>query len=167
MAVREILILGDPRLYEKCKPVRREELAGLHSTFEDLGNTLLDFRKYNGFGRAIAAPQIDVLKRLVYWHVDRPQVIINPVLSDLSQETFELWDDCLSLPELVVRVNRHRSCTVRFLDENWNEQVWQLSDDLSQLMQHEYDHLEGILATRRAVDSYSLAFRSTLVRQDI
>ena len=163
MAVREVLLLGNPRLYEKSEPVQRVELAGLGPIIDDLRDTLLDFRRRYNCGRAIAAPQIGVMKRLIYWHVEKPHVILNPTLDNLAPETFDLWDDCLCFPDLLVRVRRHRSCTVRFLDENWNEQTWNLRDDLSELIQHEYDHLEGVLATQRAIDSHSLAIRSSML----
>jgi peptide deformylase len=67
----------------------------------------------------------------------------------------ELWDDCMSFPGLLVRVKRHRRCVMDFLDENWQAQQWILEDDLSELIQHEYDHLDGILATQRAIDDRS------------
>ncbi|MCX6833725.1 MAG: peptide deformylase [candidate division Zixibacteria bacterium] len=160
MAVREILLLGNPALYQPAEPVSQDELSDLKSVAEDLRDTLLDFRHRHGRGRAIAAPQIGVRKRLIYWDAGKPQVIVNPVLEDLSSETFELWDDCMSFPDLLVRVVRHRRCSVRFQDLEWNETVWQLKDALSELVQHEYDHLDGILATQRAIDSRSFAVRS-------
>ena len=162
MAVREILLLGNPRLYEVSEPVRREELAELRAVFDDLRDTLHDFRRRHHCGRAIAAPQIGVMKRLIYWQVDEPRILLNPALGQLSSETFELWDDCLCFPELLVKVKRHRSCTVHFMDADWVETTWDLGDDSSELIQHECDHLDGILATQRAIDSRSFAFRTQL-----
>jgi len=162
VAVREILLLGNPALYRVAEPVSPDELPDLKSVADDLRDTLLDFRSHYGRGRAIAAPQIGVSKRLVYWDTGKPQLMINPVLFDLTADTFELWDDCMSFPDLLVKVSRHRRCSVRFRDLEWNETVWQLEDDLSELIQHEYDHLEGILATQRAIDSRSLAIRSQI-----
>jgi peptide deformylase len=157
VAVKEILLLGNPRLYQVSEPVRPDELADLSSTVNDLHDTLLDFRRRYGHGRAIAAPQIGVMKRLIYWHSDPPIVLINPVLENLSPATFVLWDDCMSFPDLLVKVLRHRSCTVRFRDMNWLEISRDLNDDRSELIQHEYDHLDGILATQRAIDERSFA----------
>lgn len=137
-------------------------MAGIQTVIEDLRDTLMDFRQRHGHGRAIAAPQIGVLKRLIYWHPDPPHILINPVLEDFSPETFTLWDDCMSFPDLLVRLNRHRACSLRFHDLQWNEIVWRLEDDHSELIQHECDHLDGILATQRAIDGHSLAFRSEL-----
>jgi peptide deformylase len=66
MAVREILLLGNPRLYDACEPVEKEELPTLNSTVQDLHDSLMHFREQYGAGRAIAAPQIGVMKRLIY-----------------------------------------------------------------------------------------------------
>ena len=154
-----VLQLGDPRLYEVCAPVKQHELPELQQAIQDMHDIIFEFRaKYNA-GRAIAAPQIGVMKRLIYMHIDRPVVMINPVFSNLSQEMFELWDDCMSFPNLLVRLKRHKSLTITFLDENWKEQIWNVQDDLSELLQHEYDHLDGILATQRALDSQSFKWR--------
>jgi peptide deformylase len=99
------------------------------------------------------------MKRIICWNVESPKVLINPKLLDLSEEMMELWDDCMSFPNLLVRLKRHKSCRVQFLDENWEEQEWQLEGDLSELIQHEYDHLDGILATQRAIDDKSFKWR--------
>ena len=147
-----ILPLGDPRLYQVCAPVERNELESLKPAINDLLDLILQFRKRYGAGRAIAAPQIGLMKRIICMNIDRPVVFINPVLSDLSEEMFELWDDCMCFPNLLVRLKRHRTLTITFRDLEWNEQRWELKDDLSELLQHEYDHLEGILATQRAIN---------------
>lgn len=160
MAVREILLLGDPRLYEVSAPVVRGELGDLRSVVEDMRDTLLDFRARHGVGRAIAAPQIGVPKRLIYMQVDQPVVFVNPAINDKSTEMFELWDDCMSFPNLLVKVRRHRSCRVVFRDLEWKEQSLALADSLSELLQHECDHLDGVLAVARAVDERAFALKS-------
>jgi peptide deformylase len=114
--------------------------------------------KYN-FGRAIAAPQLGIMKRLIYMNIDKPIVFINPEFTFLSEDMFELWDDCMSFPNLLVKVKRHKSLTIKYLDENWKTQEWQMTDDLSELLQHEYDHLDGILCTMRAIDEKSFKWR--------
>lgn len=150
-----ILPLGDPRLYERCAPVKKEEVERLRPVIADLMDIVLEFRARYKAGRAVAAPQIGVMKRLICMNIDKPVVFINPVLSNLSEEMFEMWDDCMSFPNLLVRLRRHRSLTITFRDMNWNEHHWDLKDDLSELLQHEYDHLDGILATQRAIDEKS------------
>ena len=77
---REILLIGDPRLYEISKEVTREELEELRPVFEDLFDCIRGIRRDYGFGRAIAAPQIDVPKRLICMLTANPYVIINPTL---------------------------------------------------------------------------------------
>ena len=163
MAVREILLLGNPALYRVAGSVTPDESPHLVSVAADLKDTLQAFRSRYGRGRAIAAPQIGVPKRLVFWDTGAPQLLINPVLDDLSPDTFELWDDCMSFPDLLVRVSRARRCSVRFRDLDWKETVWHLDDALSELIQHECDHLDGILATQRAIDSRSIALRSQII----
>ncbi len=160
MAVREIILLGNPLLHERCGEIGQEELPDIAKVVEDLHDTLMDFRARNGFGRAVAAPQIGVLKRLVYMHVGTPVALINPLLHDQSSDMIELWDDCMSFPNLLVKVRRHRSCRITFRNLDWQEQTLALDDSLSELLQHELDHLDGILATMRAIDPASFALAS-------
>jgi len=157
--IDDLLLLGDPRLYQVCEPVLYEELPQVKEWITDLDNVMKQIRERYHFGRAIAAPQLGIMKRLIYMNIDKPVVFINPVLNDLSDEKFELWDDCMSFPNLLVRVARHRSLTINYLDENWQPQQWQMTDSLSELLQHEYDHLDGILCTMRAIDEKSFKWR--------
>jgi len=160
MPVKRILLLGDPRLLEVSEPVREAELGGLAAVTGDLHDTLMAFRAERGFGRAVAAPQIDVRKRIVYMFIDEPTVFFNPELVDKSEEVVEIWDDCMSFPDLLVRVRRHRQCTIRYRDAAWSERSMRLEGDLAELLQHEVDHLDGILAVERAIDGRSYALRS-------
>lgn len=160
MAVREILLLGHPKLYEVCQTVSQDEVIGLEPTIQDLYDTMIDFRRKYKAGRAIAAPQIGVMKRLVYMHIDKPVVFFNPHFENQSAELMEVWDDCMSFPELLVKVKRHASCDIVYRDLKWQEQRMSLAGDLSELLQHEVDHLDGVLAVSRAIDDKSFALRS-------
>lgn len=160
MTVQKVLLLGHPKLYQVCDPVRRQELPSLEPVIQDLHDTLFDFRRNYGVGRAIAAPQIGVMKRLVYMYIDSPTVFINPVIDQQSADMLSLWDDCMCFPDLIVKVERHRRCRITFLDRGWQEQSMRLEDDLSELLQHECDHLDGVLAVARAIDATSFALRS-------
>ncbi|NHJ12999.1 MAG: peptide deformylase [Candidatus Thorarchaeota archaeon] len=160
--VSDILLLGNPLLYQSSDEVREEELQGLKPVIDNLHDTLMDFRQKFGAGRAISAPQIGVMKRIIYMHIDKPMLLINPSLHNLSKEMIQLWDDCMSFPDLFVRVARHKRCTVRFRDPAWNLSELDLEDALSELLQHEHDHLEGILAVSRAIDGKSFALRSEI-----
>lgn len=156
---RKILLLGDPQLYEVSDEVTREELEALQPVIEDMFDCIRGIRRDYGFGRAIAAPQIGVRKRLICILTDKPYVIINPTLEFIGDEMMELMDDCMSFPNLLVRVRRHRHCIVRYLDEHWERQERCMDDDMSELIQHEYDHLDGILATMRAIDNRSFVMK--------
>ena len=156
---REILLIGDPRLYEMSEEVTREELEDLRPVFEDLFDCIRGIRRDFGFGRAIAAPQIGVQKRLICMLTDKPYVIINPTLEFVGEEMMELMDDCMSFPNLLVRVQRYRHCILRYRDENWQPQEKRMDEDMAELIQHEYDHLDGILATMRAVDNKSFVMK--------
>ena len=153
--IKEILTLGDPRLYDTSSPVTPDEKDAVAGWVTDLHDTLMAYREKYGAGRAVAAPQIGVFKRLLYAYMDRPYVFINPVLTFPDNETYSLLDDCMSFPGLMVRVERHRRADIAYLDEEFNPQAMHLEGDFSELLQHEYDHLDGILATMRAVDNKS------------
>lgn len=147
---REILLLGDERLYDKSQEVSKEELGAINEIVVDLHDTLMGFRQVYGVGRAIAAPQIGQFKRLIYMHIDKPVVMINPVLSFLDDEMMEVMDDCMSFPSLLVKVKRYKRCKIEYFNEKWESCSKVYEGDLSELIQHEYDHLDGILATMRA-----------------
>ena len=117
-------------------------------------------RRTHGFGRGISAVQIGEPKRLIYIELEgRAYRLRNPAYEFQSGETFRLWDDCFSFPDLIVRVRRHAEITVRYQDEQGVARRLKAENDLSELLQHEIDHLDGILATDRALDSRSFALR--------
>jgi len=153
--IDDILKLGDPRLYEVCEPVSKDEMHLVLSWVKDLHEAMEDIRRVYSFGRGIAAPQLGIMKRLIYININSPIVLINPEILQLSSETIELWDDCMSFPYLLVKVLRHKSLTLSYKDMNWKDQILQAEDGLSELIQHEKDHLDGILCTMRAIDSKS------------
>ena len=156
----DLLLLGDPRLYQLCEPVLESELPLVPGWVADLHNVMEEIRATYQFGRGIAAPQLGVMKRLIYLNLDGPRVIINPEFTGVSDETGELWDDCMSFPNLLVRVRRHRGLTMTFRDEHWQPHTWNVTDwGLSELLQHEYDHLNGVLCTMRAIDGQSFRWR--------
>lgn len=111
--------------------------------------TLRDFRERKGFGRAISAVQVGVMKRLVAMNLGAtPFVLINPEIVWRSRETFMVWDDCLSVPDVLVHVRRHSSISLNYRDHRFRLRHWnRLPQDLSELVQHEIDHLNGVLMT--------------------
>ncbi|GAB3228613.1 peptide deformylase [Algoriphagus aestuariicola] len=157
--IHDILKLGDPRLYEVCEPVLESELQQVPIWTQQLHEAMEDIRRVYGFGRGVAAPQLGIMKRMFYLNLDRPYIILNPELKNLSEDQFELWDDCMSFPNLLVRVKRHQSLTLEYWDENWEPQSWKVYGAISELIQHEYDHLDGVLCTMRAIDDKSFRWK--------
>lgn len=153
--VREIIKLGDPRLYEVSEKVTPADAEYLEGWTADLRDTLLAYRATYGAGRAIAVPQIGIGKRLIYMLTDREYVFINPQLSFPDAEMMEVLDDCMSFPGLCVKVMRHKRAVLTFTDTAGIERELTLEGDYAELLQHEYDHLDGILATMRAKDNKS------------
>jgi len=152
---RKILLLGDKRLYEKSIPIEKDEIESLAPIITDMHDTLMAFRKKYKVGRAIAAPQIGVFKRLIYMHVDQPLALLNPILNFTDTKMIEVMDDCMSFPNLLVLVNRYKKCRIAYRDTNWKQCVLHADNDIAELLQHEYDHLDGILATMKAIDNKS------------
>lgn len=160
VAVRQVLLLGNPVLYEPSTGIDADDVAAMAPVVADLHDTLMDFRARNGVGRAIAAPQIGVARRLVYVNVGTPLPLYNPVVTEPSVDMMAIWDDCMCFPDLLVRVNRHRRCTVVYRDAQWRQCSWPVEGDMAELLQHEIDHLDGILAVQRAIDGRSFCLRS-------
>ena len=159
MAIQEVLQLGNPRLYATSKKVVDGDMAEVVKVVADLHDTLMEFRRTHAFGRAIAAPQIGVDLRVVYMHLGEPFPMINPVVKPMGDDLIELWDDCMSFPGLMVKVRRHRRCRLTYWDLDGKKHSTVLEDGRSELLQHECDHLDGVLVVQRAVDTMSFAMR--------
>lgn len=164
--------LGDPVLYKKSEKV--EELSSeILDIIEDLKETL----KYSeGFG--IAAPQIGINKRIVLINVDSEKctyqdveeikdlILINPVWKNITEEKYSEYEGCLSVPEIKGIVERYYKIELKYLDEKFNEQIKVLSGFSARVVQHECDHLDGIVfldkvinkgfATRKNIQKYNL-----------
>jgi peptide deformylase len=160
MAVKEILRLGNPTLRMKCGEVKQFGADEVKPLVDDLRDTLYDFRERNGFGRGIAAPQIGVTQRVIFTRVDEPLALINPVIVKRSVRQMTLWDDCFSFPDLLVKLNRNLSIEVRYQDEEGKECTLAAEGGFSELLQHEIDHLNGVLAIDRAVASQCIVYRA-------
>jgi len=160
MSIREIAKLGNPILRKACKPVADPRSADTRKIVQDLFDTLADFRGQHGFGRGIAAPQIGRSVRILVINVDTPIAMINPLLMNRSKSVFSLWDDCFSFPELRVRVHRHKSITVRYTDLDGKRRHIDATEGMSELLQHELDHLRGILTLDGAFNRNSIVLTS-------
>ena len=161
-----ISLLGEPVLREIARPVESFDDSVFNRDRRVLYATLLDFRQKNQFGRAISAPQIGCHQRLIAMHLNgEPHFIVNPHITWTSAERFTMWDDCMSFPSLLVRLERARSISIHFQNERGEQQDWDHLDiATSELLQHEIDHLDGILAIDRAIDRESIILRETYSR---
>jgi peptide deformylase len=160
MAIREVLHLGNPGLRAECERVESFGTDDLRTLVDDLRDTLHDFKSRNRFGRGIAAPQIGSARRVVFVHVDHPTVLVNPRIVKRSRRLMTLWDDCFSFPSLLVKVRRNLSIEVRYQDETGHRQTIKAEGALSELLQHEIDHINGVLAIDRAIDLKHIVYRS-------
>jgi peptide deformylase len=165
MPVRRILQLGDPLL--RAVSTRVASAAEAQAVFDDLRDTLHEFQRTHGFGRGISAVQIGEPKRLIYIELgSRAYCLRNPEFEFQSEERFELWDDCFSFPNLLVRLERAERVRVQYEDEEGRTQVVEASGGFSELLQHEIDHLDGVLAIDRALDRNSFCTREEWRRRD-
>ncbi|MBP7460641.1 MAG: peptide deformylase [Candidatus Delongbacteria bacterium] len=164
--MESVLLLGDPRLRTVSQKIEDFNRNELHRSISRLQNTLEEFRRIHGFGRGIAAPQLGIDLRMIAINLGLgSQMIINPVITRKAETMFRLWDDCMSFPNLLVKVQRCTSISLRYQDESGQVQYWnELNRAESELMQHEIDHLDGILAVDRAIDRQSLVCRSEYER---
>jgi len=156
-----VLLIGEPNLRICCEEVKSTRDALFIEEKAKLIATLEDFRAKNGFGRAISAPQIGITKRFIALNLgEGPFCMINPVITKKSEEMFTMWDDCMSFPWLLVKLERHKSIDVTWTDESGCQQQWtNISQANSELLQHEIDHLDGILAIDHALDKTSMISR--------
>jgi peptide deformylase len=100
------------------------------------------------------------MKRVLYFDVGERIAMINPEITFKSREMFDVWDDCMCFPELFVKVQRYVACKVKYRDVGWVEKEILVEGDMSELFQHEFDHLDGILAVSRAIDAHSFSLAS-------
>jgi peptide deformylase len=163
MPIRPILQLGDPTLRQKSLPVPNPSAPEIAALIQDLADTLAHWRATTGYGRGIAAPQLGVLQRVVFLQLQRekPWPLINPEIVKRGPEKIVVWDACLSFLSIFMQVERDREITVRYQDEAGAHHKFRAGDDrnLSELLQHEIDHLDGILAVDRIVDMKTLCTR--------
>lgn len=160
--IRPILQLGNLTLRAKALPVENSQRRALASLIDDLSDTLHDAQRRFGYGRGIAAPQINELKRVVF--IDMPgfkSALMNPTIMKASDKKFEVWDSCLSFNlAFFVLVDRHCNVTVEYFDQEGRKHVIDAKDKLSELLQHEIDHLDGILAIDRMKNTKGIMMRS-------
>lgn len=149
-APQPVVLLGHPSLRAKATPCGSDDLSKEKAS---LVATLQDFRERHGFGRGIAAPQIGVERRFLAVNMGSgPRVLSDPEITWRSERTITLYDDCMSLPWVLCKVKRNASVTVQFTNEDGALETWEeLPEPISELLQHEIDHLDGVLIVDIAV----------------
>jgi peptide deformylase len=168
MAVRTVLRMGDPRLLEPSRPVERFDTPELHALIADMDDTM---KSLNGAG--LAAPQLGVGLQVVIFGVARnPRypdaeevpytVLINPVLEPVGREIEEGWEGCLSVPGMRGLVPRYRQLRYRGCDQHGRPIDRTVSDFHARVVQHECDHLAGILYPMRIRDLRNFGFSEEL-----
>jgi peptide deformylase len=168
MAIRPVLRMGHPLLQQVAVPVERFGTAELRELVADMDDTM---RARNGAG--LAAPQIGVSLRVVIFEVTRnpryPQaepvpytVLINPVLDPLGDERDEAWEGCLSVPGLRGVVARHSNLRYRGFDLEGRSIDRTVTGFHARVVQHEVDHLDGILYPMRVADMRRFGFEDEL-----
>ena len=145
MALKTILTAPDPRLKKKSVPVAAVD-ADVRQLMDDMLETM-----YAAPGIGLAAPQIDVLKRVIVLDIDRedtktgPLLMANPEIVEASDEDVVYEEGCLSLPEHYSDVVRPARVTVRYLDRDGETKEMACEGLLATCVQHEIDHLNGVL----------------------
>jgi peptide deformylase len=162
MAVKKILLLGNPALRSKCIPVKNSSSKSTRAIIQNLRDTLDDFRLRHSFGRGIAAPQIGSAVRIIFIRLNELGTLINPKITKRSKKKFTLWDDCFSFPGILVGVRRHEWVEVSYRDETGAMKKLKATNGLSELLQHEIDHINGILAVDRAISTKHIILRSEM-----
>src|ERR1051326_7958057 len=149
MTIHRVRQLGDPILRTRSAAVEDPGSPAVRVVLDDLKETLRDTVSRQGMGRAMAAPQIGAPLSLIYVEITKPWVLMNPEIVDVGNEDFSVWDDCFSFPSLMVRVQRAYRITIRYQDLRGQAQTADLEGALAELVQHEIDHLQGVLAVDR------------------
>ena len=168
MAVRPVLRMGDPRLLERARPVERFDTPELHALLADLHDTM---RALDGAG--LAAPQIGVGLQVVVFGVDHnPRypdaeavphtVLINPVLTPLGDDIEEDWEGCLSVPGLRGVVPRYARLRYQGYDPFGGAIDRSVEGFHARVVQHEYDHLIGVLYPMRIRDFSRFGYTEVL-----
>lgn len=145
MAKREIITAPDPRLRQVSKPVDKVD-DGLRALMDDMLETM-----YAAPGIGLAAIQVGEPLRVIVMDLSgeeeepQPRYFVNPEILDPSEETNVYEEGCLSVPEYFDEVERPAQCRVKYLDYDGNEQVIDAEGLLATCIQHEMDHLEGVL----------------------
>ncbi len=160
MVIRDTVLLGDPRLRATAESIYDYEKE-LRPVLEDLKDTLTEHQRVYKMGRGLAAPQIGHNKRVVYVQTETfTGYLVNPSIVYRSPETFEVWDSCFSMnAAFFVKIPRHRRIKIKYTNQFGEFHNDTFTDDMSELLQHEIDHLDGIVCSDHLTDMQNIAMR--------
>ena len=173
MTVRNVLKMGDPRLLLVSTPIDPIDADSLTDLLKDMWDTMA---AENGAG--LAAPQIGVMQRLVIFGIQSnprypeappvPEtVLINPVITPLDDEREDGWEGCLSVPGMRGVVPRYRNIHYRGYDQFGDPIDREASGFHARVVQHECDHLDGILYPQRIEDMRQFGYIDTLTEEGV
>lgn len=168
MAVRKVAVMGNPILREKAAPVPVNEIATpkIQTLIQDMIETMFEYD-----GRGLAAPQVHESLRIVVlvWDFDagkKPHLmcLINPVLKPVSKEKSEFWEGCLSVPGLRGLVARPNKVSLEALNQKGEKVSMVVDGFAATVLQHECDHLDGVLYVDKLKDPTQFAFNKEFDR---
>ena len=142
-----ICLIGDQHLRRSNEFVLNLRDDFVQASKLRLHQALAEFRRRHGFGRGISACQIGINLRMIALNLGfGPLTLFNPKIVWSSSDKITMWDDCMSIPQFLVKKQRAKSISIVYTDDNGQEQQWnELDVSVSELLQHEIDHLHGIL----------------------
>jgi peptide deformylase len=152
MAVADILQLGNPGLRQRAAAVAEPDALAVRTLAGDLQDTLRAHHDRTGYGRGIAAPQLGALERVIHVELEGSRTLVNPVITARSDESMEIWDFCFSYFSIFFPVRRSVLVEVKYQDPQGREQALEARGHLAELLQHEIDHLDGVLAIDLVTD---------------
>jgi peptide deformylase len=152
MPIRDILQLGNPALRATSAVVAEPDGPSVRALSADLRETLFAHRQRTGYGRGIAAPQLGTLERIIHVELEGSRTLANPVITARSDESMEIWDFCFSYFSIFFPVRRHVLVEVKYQDPQGRDQSLVATGHLAELLQHEIDHLNGVLAIDLVTD---------------
>ena len=173
MAVRTVLKMGDPRLLEVSTALDTIDAETLEPLLTDMWDTMAAES-----GAGLAAPQIGVMQRVVIFgfhdnprYADAPSipqtVLINPVITVLDETQEDGWEGCLSVPGMRGIVPRYREIHYQGFDQYGNEIEREVSGFHARVVQHECDHLDGVLYPQRITDMRQFGYLDTLTEKGV
>ena len=163
MSILKIALLGHPILQKKTSIVKRIPSPSINKLIQDMTETMLDAK-----GIGLAAPQVHISKQIIIFRIPKSEeeenntieitALINPKISKISEETDTQWEGCLSIPGMTGLVKRYSKINYEGFDMKGNLIKKEAEGLHARIVQHEFDHLKGILYLNRLVDSRAFGF---------